>query len=211
LTALPTPGIHLHAANVVVIALILLFFVVVLGGVIIRQILLPALFPTLPERNVPAKPPTNWPVLVICLGFLYGPFLAGFWWAWNRPCFLTLVEDGTLTLRNAYYLPMARIPGETPRTLETRTRKVTFESDAGHQKTLVEGDLWIQPAGGSEWHMPVPFFPETEAGDSSLLQNLGLSEGLVPLPGPHGGEMVSLHTFVGRIPVWAGRENPPAR
>ncbi len=195
------PQIWWLAPNVVIMALIILFFAVFLGGLILTRVLRPWLFPSPAEAQDPAFKNTRPVPLLICLSLLYGPFVAGLWWAWHRPALLTVDQAGGWAFRNAYFQALFRVPPDRPRTLEALIRRVADDHGRTHPRYLCTGDLWVETTAGERFAMNVPVFPDDENDQPVFFEGLGYTGMAAWATGPHGGTITPLHAFSASGPV----------
>lgn len=195
------PRIWWLAPNVVVIALIILFFAVFLGGLILSKILRPWLLPSKEEAQDPTFKNTRPVPLLICLTLLYGPFVAGLWWAWNRPVLLTIDQSGGWAFRNAYFQALFRVAPDRPRTLEALIRRVDYDHRRTFPQYLCTGELWVETTEGKGFNMNVPIFPDDEYDQPVFFQELGYTGMASWTTGPHGGIITPLHVFNASGPV----------
>ncbi|NLI79160.1 MAG: hypothetical protein GX442_22295 [Candidatus Riflebacteria bacterium] len=198
------PRIWWLAPNVVIMALIILFFAVFLGGLILTKILRPWLLPSKEEAQDPTFKNTRPVPLLICLTILYGPFLAGLWWAWNRPALLTIDQAGGWAFRNAYFQALFRVAPDRPRTLEALIQRVDYDHRGTFPRYLCTGDLWVETAAGERFVMNVPVFPDDENDQPVFFEGLGYTGIASWSTGPHGGAITPLHTFTASGPVLVG-------
>jgi len=183
----------------VAIAGIILFFLVFLGWIIAGQILRPLLFPTMKEALDPAHDKSYRLVpTLLCLAVIYGPFVAGFWWAWRKPALFMIEPDGEWVIRNFLYVPLLRVPAGQPRQLEGCFHREYYEDS--------ERDYYAS----GEVHVLLPSLPgiairatcdELPDGRPDFFEKFGYATDTQFLSGPHEGLMTPMHTWGASGPV----------
>ena len=186
----------------VLIAGIILFFAVFLGALIITKIFIPISFPPKDEPIDPAFQNVNWPILLVCLSILYGPFVLGMLWAWTKVCFFIVEPDGSWTLRNSFYISIGQIPPETPRTLEVLVKEIAGNQNTRKIQRYYDGEVWITPENQHSFSLSNIVLEKASDERPAFLVNLGYTDPDSPTPGPNGGTLFPKHTFSASGPVF---------
>ncbi len=187
---------------------IIVFFLVFLGWIIAGQILRPMLFPTVKESLEPTYASTYRLVpTIVCLAIIYGPFLAGLWWSWNKLALLMIESDGEWVARNSFYIALLRIPPTQPRQLETCFHREFYE-DSG-KDYYYTGDLRILVPGRPDAAIRATC-DEQPDGEPDFFTKFGYGTDTVMLEGPQGGRMTPLHTWGASGPVFIAERSPIA-
>lgn len=188
----------------VAITWIIVFFLVFLGWIIAGQILRPLLFPTTKEAMDPAYASSYRLVpTLVCVAILYGPFLIGLWWSWNKPVVLMIERDGEWVLRNSLYVPLLRVPPEQPRQLEACFQRELHEDSlrdyyyAGDLRILIPSQPGISIRTTCD---------EQPDGEPDFFAKFGYGSDTVLLEGPHGGRATPLHTWSASGPVFVAEQ-----
>lgn len=102
----------------VIFAGIALFFLLFLGFISARNIVRPMLRPTPEEARSEMWRNARPLHVALTLLALFSPFLATAGWLHFRPALFTVQRSGEWVVRNAFLVPLRRVPPERPRTLE---------------------------------------------------------------------------------------------
>lgn len=198
--------IRVFEFGTVVITGIIVFFLVFLGWIIAGQILRPMLFPTAKEALDPAYEATYRRVpTLIGLAIIYGPFLAGLWWSWNKPVIFMVERDGEWILRNSFYIALLRIPPDQPRQLEGCFQR-EFREDSLRDYYYV-GDLNILTPSQPGITIRVTCDAQPD-GNPDFFEKFGYGGATPYLAGPHEGTMTPMHTWNASGPVFAAEKSP---
>jgi len=197
-----------HVRNVdfasIVFTGIILFFTVFLGWIIVRQILRPLIFPTAEEATSPVFKNTRFVPLLMALGIIYGPFLAGMWWSWNKTAFFLIETDGGWTFRNSYYIALLRIPSDRPRQIEASLQREVSGDSASEY--FYSGKVYVLLPSGVGVAMNVTC--DEKNGQPDLFQKFGFANTAAYATGPHGGPITPLHTWSASGPAFIAEDVP---
>lgn len=182
--------------NVLIISWIILFFFLFLGWLIMTRILRPIFAPVGSEATDPTFTHTRLGPLLLCLTILYGPFVAGMYWAWNSHVILRVDSSGSWTVKNPFWVTVGSLKAETPRTLEVvMAREPYHDSESEQEGFIVSAVFWLTPENKPPLRVDIPiFFFDTDA-DSHLLKTLGYPDFPAETQGANGGVLFPRHVF----------------
>jgi len=132
----------------------------------------------------------------------YGLFLlvlgSGLCWAWRKTAFFSIEPTGDWVGRNAFWVPLWRIPPGQPRQIEGTFEESIDENGGGmrHYCTIT-----VFQAAGPVATMVYMSDPLPE-GRPDILRRLGYPDDPFSLPGPSGGRLTPWHTWSSSGPVF---------